>query len=435
MILGVPGEPLLLELVLADEAAGLFPQVTIYDEAGAIEAGPLDLADRGGGLYQVEWAAPVVGQFSAVFLTYSDAAHTTRTDHEPGLDHLRIEDWSSIADAVLDEDLSTHVTLGSNGLAQVLQHYAGAIHIDTGSGLPGTSYPRGTEEYPVSNLADALILANNYGIRRFRLRGSITLTTALPDWVIEGSGEEAELNFGNQDVADSEFRNLLVTGSIANGPVRLEACDLDGVGGIEGTAVDCVLLAGQIDMAGNLRFIGSASGVPGLDTPAISVGTGNNLELRGHRGGVEIRDLDGAADRVSIDMVAGQVVLGASCTAGTVTIRGTGNLTDNSAGTTIEREAFLNLPTIADRVLEEAIQDHLSSGSLGEAIRLIMAHAGVNVRDQVLTADADGRPLTVRRRVYDNATDADLDQNHRFELTVDATYAGNANHTLIRLFS
>jgi hypothetical protein len=407
MILGNAGEDLLLELLLADEETGRFPEVTIYGASGAISEGPLAMADRGGGLYQAEWVSPPAGDYSAVFLTYEDAARTIRTDHEPGLDHVKIETWEAVGAAVADADLSASVTPGSAGLAQVLAHYAGAIHIDTDSGLPGAAYPRGTEEDPVDNLSDALLLADIYGIRRFHIRGNVTLTEAVPDWVFVGDGEEAELRFNGQDVADSEFRSLLVTGTIGTGPVRLERCELDGVSGLEGTALECTFLAGETELAGDFRGLGCYSGVPGTSTPAISIGTGNSLELRGYAGGIEIRNLEDPTSRVSIDMVAGQVRLAASCTAGTVTIRGIGNLTDDSTGATVEREAFVNLPSIADYVLEEPVADHYAAGSVGEALLLAAGHAGLAVRDDALTWDANDRPLGFRRRIFpDSATAA-----------------------------
>jgi hypothetical protein len=407
MILGNVGEDLLLELLLADEETGRFPMVTIYDSSGAVEAGPLDLADRGGGLYQAEWISPPAGDFSAVFLTFEDAGHTTRTDHEPGVDHIRIETWAAVASAVADTDLSASVTPGSAGLAQVLAHYAGAIHIDTDSGLPGAAYPRGTEEDPVDNLTDALLLADTYGIRRFHIRGNVTLTEAVPDWVFVGDGEEAELGFNGQDVADSEFRGLVVTGAIGTGPIRLERCELDGVSGLAGTAIECTFLAGETELSGDFRGLGCYSGVPGTSTPAISIGAGNSLELRGYAGGVEIRNLEDPASRVSIDMVAGQVRLAASCTDGTIAIRGTGNLTDNSAGVTVERAAFLSLPAIADYVLEEPVADHYAAGSVGEALLIAAGHAGLAVRDDALSWDANDRPLGFRRRIFpDSATAA-----------------------------
>ncbi len=405
MILGNTGEPLLLELLLADETGGLYPRVTIYDENGIVVAGPLDLDDRGDGLYQTEWPSPSLGQFSAVFLVYEDAAHTIRSDHEPGLEHLKIESIADFAEAILEADLGTALTPGSLGLANALQHYAGAVHIDTGSGLPGTVYPRGTEEDPVDNLDDAIIIANNYGIRKFHVRGSITLSSALPDWQVFGDGEEAELNFGGQDVADSEFRNLLLTGTIDSGPVRLEHCELDGISGFEGTGIECVFLPGEVELAGNARFISSSSGVPGTATPYISVGAGNNLEMRGHRGGIELRDLTSPTSRVSIDLVAGQVRLAASCTSGQVAIRGVGNLTDLSNGTVIERNGLVSLSAIADAVMDEPAADHVMAGSIGEAILLASGHAGLHVRDDALTWDANDRPLGFRRRIFpDRAT-------------------------------
>ena len=118
MILGVVSQPVLLTLVLADEAAGFFPQVTVYDDTGAIDTGPIDMSDRGGGLYQATiTASATAGDFSAVFLTYQDALHTTRSEHEAATEQLRIEDWQAVTDAVLDESLSAHLGAGSVGEA------------------------------------------------------------------------------------------------------------------------------------------------------------------------------------------------------------------------------------------------------------------------------------------------------------------------------
>jgi hypothetical protein len=143
---GYTGEALLLELQLADEVAGLFPRVTIYSSAGAIQAGPIDLADRGGGLYQVEWLVPVAGQFSARYLTYSDALHTTRTMHEPGLDSVRIDDRALdavvIAAAVWDAAMAAHSTDGSFGLALISAANDAGVFVlwDGGAGTPNASY-------------------------------------------------------------------------------------------------------------------------------------------------------------------------------------------------------------------------------------------------------------------------------------------------------
>ena len=160
------------------------------------------------------------------------------------------------------------------GLA--LLRYGGAVYIDVAGGTAGTAYGIGTEEQPSDNVADALTIANANGIRKFKVRGSIILPSALPDWQFEGNGEEAEVNLNGQDVADSEFANLVLTGSVGTGPVRLTRVELDGVGGLSGTGSDCSLRAGVVDITGDFRFEGLYSAVAGVTTGALNCGAAMN---------------------------------------------------------------------------------------------------------------------------------------------------------------
>lgn len=92
MILGTVGKPLLLELVLADRAAGKFPRARVIDATGAQLGSPIDLSPAPAwiGLYQGSWALPTAGHYTVVFETYADPARTIPTDHEPGVEHVRI---------------------------------------------------------------------------------------------------------------------------------------------------------------------------------------------------------------------------------------------------------------------------------------------------------------------------------------------------------
>lgn len=426
MIEGVPGQPLLVELQLIDEVAGKYPQAVIYNNAGTVSA-TLDMLDRGAGFYQVEWAAPTAGHYSALFFVYEDALHTTRTDHELGLEHLRIFQNA-------DEPVEDPPGSGTINEAIMQAAYDGVITIDTKNGTAGTAWPKGTRWDPVSNLADGLTIAAARNLRRFDLRGNMTLTSALPDWVVVGIGEEAEINLNGQDVADSEFENLVVSGTIGTAPLTLRDCVLDGIADFEGTAKDCALRPAEITLSGNARFVNCSSAVPGLGTPAINMnGTGRNLEMRNYVGGILISNLTGVADRISIDQVAGQVVLNNTNTAGTVAIRGVGNLTDNSgAGCTVVETAHLDRPRIADAIWDEDPAEHVADDTFGQSILRLLAHHGENVRDFLDTPDANGRPLAARRRVYLNRADALANTNHILELEVTASYSGVPWDDLVR---
>ena len=99
------GSTALLELVLVDGDTSRFPQVEIYDSAGvAIGASPVNLASTAGGLYQGTVAAPVAGEYSMIFITYSDAAHTLVVGNvERVSDHLRVV--PPVAESVWSEPL------------------------------------------------------------------------------------------------------------------------------------------------------------------------------------------------------------------------------------------------------------------------------------------------------------------------------------------
>ena len=78
MIVADLGVDVPLQLVLSDGATGLFPQVTIYNSAGAV-AGTVNLSHTANGLYQGTFLAAdntAVGKFSVLFIIYSDVGHT-----------------------------------------------------------------------------------------------------------------------------------------------------------------------------------------------------------------------------------------------------------------------------------------------------------------------------------------------------------------------
>ena len=275
-----------------------------------------------------------------------------------------------------------------------------AIWIDTGNGTAGTTPGvNGIPSNPVDNLADAVTLASATGLREYRIRktsaGPLILTSGHDDWHIVGVGGEVTIALNGQDVDGSLFENIELSGTQV-GTIRSRNCRLDGIVDIAGTFEGCALLGvNTMPSAGaaEIVFNNCASAVAGAGaTPVLDLngGTGNVYHFRHYAGGIEIRNSNDAGDIGSIDMVAGQVVLGATNTGGALTIRGVGNLTDNSAGLVLEQGAFINRMSVADAVLDEAVDDHVSAGSLGNAMRLIKQMTAGNVRVAL-----DGLSITV----------------------------------------
>lgn len=141
LVRGRVGEALLLNLRLQSETAGLFPQVTLTDDTGATVT-TIDMTDIGGGLYQAEWASPTLGQFEAGYLTYTDAAHTTRSNDLAGGDDVLITDASADAGLVWERQQADHVTDGSFGqaMALVAGHAGKNAVLDGGPGQPNVPH-------------------------------------------------------------------------------------------------------------------------------------------------------------------------------------------------------------------------------------------------------------------------------------------------------
>ena len=115
MIEVITGDTVLLELVLADGDTTRFPQAEIYDDAGAaIGASPVDLSGVADGLYQGTFTAPAVGGYSIIYITYSDAGHTTLVGNiERVSEHMRVT--NAVQDDVWTEALPGAFGAGSAG--------------------------------------------------------------------------------------------------------------------------------------------------------------------------------------------------------------------------------------------------------------------------------------------------------------------------------
>ena len=276
-----------------------------------------------------------------------------------------------------------------------LVQYLGSIWIDTANGAAGTVVGvNGLPTNPVDSLADAVTLATATGFRAFSIRktagGPLTLTQSFDDWNFIGIGEGVNIALNAQDVDGSSFSTIELSG-IMNGRIVARDCGLDGVTELEGTFFRCDIensMAMPVAGGAIAHFEECSSHVAGpAATPKLSVaGTlPNDYHFRSYSGGIEIENSDHAGTVGSLDIVAGQVVLGATNTAGAVAVRGVTDLTDTSgASFTVTRTAALNLPAIADDVLEELISDHNAVvGSLAQIINLILSDTSFFIPDQI----------------------------------------------------
>jgi hypothetical protein len=141
--------------------------------------------------------------------------------------------------------------------------------------------------------------------------------------------------------------------------MRAFGCSLIALASAEIIAENCWWSGDVALRAGdNHMFAGCRSSMPGDVTPTLTFpGSGvTKVSIRGHSGGIEL--VDGiAADVITTEFIAGQLIIAASCNDMTVRPRGVLKFTNNGTGINIELEAAINLTNINAEVLDVLVTD------------------------------------------------------------------------------
>lgn len=298
------------------------------------------------------------------------------------------------------------ITQGVNDVE--LLAYRGVVWIDIDNGVPGTTPGvHGTQANPSNNLSDARVIANHFGIEEFNVRGNIVLDQSYQEWVFTSGRCGCTLDLNGQSVNNSLFKGFVINGNFGTSHVECEWCDLDNTTNFDGEAYYCGL-KGTITLgAGDTVMNFCFSREPGTATPVVDFqGVGRTWQLRAYNGGIEIRNMNDASNLASIDLQSGRVVLATSCTDGTIVIRGSGVLTNNSTGTTVNDTGLVSKDGIANAVLEESVDNHAAIvNSLAEALAIVRGarlhhtlDGGAGIPSVVL--DSESLMITGRLRVF-----------------------------------
>lgn len=220
----------------------------------------------------------------------------------------------------------------------------GRIWIDTIYGSSGAQYPRGTTANPTSSYEYAEEIATGRNLpHRFWLNGHETLSSYdeddHSDWM--GSAPtNAQLTFAGCDTHYFNISRITVNGVCA-GYFHLSDGIIGDITDFEGHCVRSGL-AGTIVlpstmMHSTISFIDCFSNIPGITMPILDCNNASNalIHFRGYNGGLVIKNYTSPDNAISIDINSGYVLIDSTCTAGTIIVRGTGEVTDNSTGTTV----------------------------------------------------------------------------------------------------
>lgn len=327
---------------------------------------------------------------------------------------LRVDEATTAVNVPLDGEIKIDQWVADLSQQATLENtsFGDAVSIDTANGAAGTAYPLGTPTDPVDNLADALTIAAARGLRRFVVAGSITLAANLTNWRVEGVAANnlvSIVNLGGFSVAGTEFKNVALSGT-STGFFTGHSCEFFGtLNGIQGIFDECTLLGTLVPAANaDIWLLDCHSGVAGAGAPVMNLTNmtvGGSLSLRGYSGGLDVQNCNVGAFVASLEYIAGQVILAASLTAGSFSIRGVVQITDNSAGATIITEAALARTPIQSLILNDATP--FPGANVDAAISSRSSHAAADVwavGTRELTALTPAQLTAIQSEILADAT-------------------------------
>ena len=238
------------------------------------------------------------------------------------------------------------------------------IWIDTDEGTAQTQYPAGTPAFPVSSYDVAHSILDIRGLpHRFELIGYQILE--LHDEPSEGdrsswvgrSPRAATIDFQGINTLHYNMEKLTLTGQLV-GDITARDCTLMDLTDFEGAFHDCGIDGTLTLLAGAgfevISFHNCFSMTPGTGSPTLDCNNAThlNIQFRQYDGGIRIMNYSSVDNNMTIDLQAGHVIIDATCTDGTIVIRGSGHITDESSGGVTLVHKGLNYAH-GDKLLEE----------------------------------------------------------------------------------
>lgn len=231
--------------------------------------------------------------------------------------------------------------------------FNGGVTIDVINGYSGTEFPIGTSEKPVNNIDDAKTIANSRGFELLYIIGDIVFDTgdSLEQFEVVGQNmNKTSIDIKSAaDIKECEFSEASVIG-ILDGSCTFKDCMLSDLNYFSGVIIRCILLPGTITLGGGAiaHFLDCWSGAPGVNSPVIDLGgSGQPLALQNFNGEIKLVNKSGT-DEVMISLNTGAIQLDSTITNGLLSIRGVGEIEDNSTGNAVvDALSLLSLYSIA----------------------------------------------------------------------------------------
>jgi len=231
--------------------------------------------------------------------------------------------------------------------------YQGQVYLDPSSAFSDSNYPTGTSVQPVNNINSAKAIANKYGLKTIYILGNITITEDVSSFILRGDDAGILITVAQvANVLDTVFDGLNVTGYF-DGPARIRNATIDQIiDGFIGEIDGCHITTG-INCTGDVTMHNCSSGLPWQGSPYLDMGGfAHSCQIRRYDGSIEIRGMI-TGSTLSVDLVAGRVIIHSSCTGGQIKVRGVGEpIIDNSGGAVeIDQDGFLHPAGIVNPII------------------------------------------------------------------------------------
>ncbi len=279
----------------------------------------------------------------------------------------------------------------------------GVYFNDVAANTNTTNGTDGTFANPVSTIGAAKTLADSMTLDRIYIvnDSAVTLAATMTDYEFVGIGVASGnvVTLGAQDVTNSTFVNLQVTGT-QGGTGRMLVTDgiVSGVTTFHGIALRCGIDGTTTLGTNDDNFFDACySMVAGNGTPQLTFAANADVGWRHYSGGLQINSM-ASTNAMSFES-DGQMVIDATCSGGTLLIRGNCSLTDNAGGAvtvtqtarTALGDAIPGSPT-ADSTWERiaAIDDLTQSGGGGDLAAILADTAsldGTKIPDTISLAN------------------------------------------------
>jgi hypothetical protein len=349
VVLGGTGLAQILSCYSAHAGAGPTQLVTI--DFGGASGMDLVVRDFQGGMELVNCSTAIDAS-----LDFSSGRCIVRSDVTAG--NITVRGVGN----VIDESTGTTV-VDDQTIQWSVEHtaFADFVTIDTTNGTAGTVYPIGTSNTPVSNLADAKLIAAAQNIQKIRVVGTLILGASdnLDGYVIEGTNPLVELVvlMSGCSTEKTTFKNLILTG-VVNGGIFVERCAVQNLSNIGSETSltgfnECFLIESTFSFkAGltspqHLQFTNCVSGLASGAGPVIDMNGSNQMVgFRNYQGAITIGGSTHADCQIDFDSVQGCLTLAATNTAGSVSLRGIQYVNDLSgAGFTVDKACMIDTLT------------------------------------------------------------------------------------------